>query len=225
MLARRLRRPVGCRMGANCKLQNYALVDEPAVLEDGGFVGPAVVFTNDVHPPRRLTGRPAQARGDDWEIVAVTCREGASIGARSVCVAPVTIGRWALVAAGSVRDQGRARLRPRRRRAGAAASAGSGRGRARASQPGPSADQLGPARRRGRPTPRPAACSPRTRDEHDRPRDGEVATDAGWSRHPPALSGRARRRRPRPWSGAPCRARARPARRRSRGAAARRRCW
>jgi serine acetyltransferase len=29
-------------------------------------------------------------------------RTGASIGARSVCVAPVTIGRWALVAAGSV---------------------------------------------------------------------------------------------------------------------------
>lgn len=28
--------------------------------------------------------------------------DGASIGARSVCVAPVTIGRWALVAAGSV---------------------------------------------------------------------------------------------------------------------------
>jgi len=27
---------------------------------------------------------------------------GASIGARAVCVAPVTIGRWALVAAGSV---------------------------------------------------------------------------------------------------------------------------
>ena len=32
----------------------------------------------------------------------MTCREGSSIGARSVCVAPVTIGRWALVAAGSV---------------------------------------------------------------------------------------------------------------------------
>jgi serine acetyltransferase len=32
----------------------------------------------------------------------VHIREGAAIGARSVCVAPVTIGRWALVAAGSV---------------------------------------------------------------------------------------------------------------------------
>ena len=29
-------------------------------------------------------------------------REGASLGARSVCVAPVTIGRWAMVGAGAV---------------------------------------------------------------------------------------------------------------------------
>jgi serine acetyltransferase len=91
----------GVVMGDNCKLQNYALVYEPAVLEDGVFVGPAVVFTND-HYPRSITPEGALKRGDDWEHVGVTVREGASIGARSVCVAPVTIGRWALVAAGSV---------------------------------------------------------------------------------------------------------------------------
>ena len=91
----------GVRMGDNCKLQNHALVYEPAVLEDGVFVGPAVVFTND-HYPRAVSPDGTLKRGDDWEAVAVTVREGASIGARSVCVAPVTIGRWALVAAGSV---------------------------------------------------------------------------------------------------------------------------
>jgi len=32
----------------------------------------------------------------------VTIGQGASIGARAVCVAPVTIGRWATVAAGAV---------------------------------------------------------------------------------------------------------------------------
>ena len=37
----------------------------------------------------------------DWQATGVTIREGASIGARSVCVAPVEIGAWALVAAGS----------------------------------------------------------------------------------------------------------------------------
>jgi UDP-2-acetamido-3-amino-2,3-dideoxy-glucuronate N-acetyltransferase len=91
----------GVRMGDNCKLQNHALVYEPAVLEDGAFVGPAVVFTND-HYPRAVSPDGTLKRGDDWEAVGVTVREGASIGARSVCVAPVTIGRWALVAAGSV---------------------------------------------------------------------------------------------------------------------------
>jgi acetyltransferase-like isoleucine patch superfamily enzyme len=91
----------GVTMGDNCKLQNYALVYEPAVLEDGVFVGPAVVFTND-HYPRSIDPDGKLKRGDDWEAVGVTVRQGASIGARSVCVAPVTIGRWALVAAGSV---------------------------------------------------------------------------------------------------------------------------
>jgi UDP-2-acetamido-3-amino-2,3-dideoxy-glucuronate N-acetyltransferase len=91
----------GVVMGDNCKLQNYALVYEPAVLENGVFVGPAVVFTND-HYPRSITPDGTLKRGDDWDHVGVTVREGASIGARSVCVAPVTIGRWALVAAGSV---------------------------------------------------------------------------------------------------------------------------
>ncbi len=91
----------GVVMGDNCKLQNYALVYEPAVLEDGVFVGPAAVFTND-HYPRSITPDGRLKRGDDWEPVGVTVRQGASIGARAVCVAPVTIGRWAMVAAGSV---------------------------------------------------------------------------------------------------------------------------
>ncbi|MGN6334394.1 MAG: acyltransferase [Motilibacteraceae bacterium] len=91
----------GVRLGNRCKLQNYALVYEPAVLEDGVFVGPAVVFTND-HYPRSVDPDGKLKRGDDWEAVGVTVREGASIGARAVCVAPVTIGRWATVAAGAV---------------------------------------------------------------------------------------------------------------------------
>ena len=91
----------GVRMGDNCKLQNYALVYEPAHLEAGVFIGPAVVLTNDTYPRAvNVDGSPKSAH--DWQPVGVTIREGAAIGARAVCVAPVEIGRWATIAAGSV---------------------------------------------------------------------------------------------------------------------------
>lgn len=91
----------GVQIGDNVKLQNYALVYEPAVLGDGVFVGPAVVLTND-HNPRSVDPAGTLKRGGDWEAVGVTVAEGASLGARSVCVAPVRIGRWAMAAAGAV---------------------------------------------------------------------------------------------------------------------------
>ncbi|GGR48957.1 acetyltransferase-like isoleucine patch superfamily enzyme [Nocardioides luteus] len=91
----------GVVVGDRCKIQNHALVYEPAVLEDGAFVGPAVVFTND-YLPRAVNPDGTLKDGDDWDAVGVTVRTGASVGARVVCVAPVTIGAWAMVAAGAV---------------------------------------------------------------------------------------------------------------------------
>lgn len=94
----------GVQIGNNVKLQNYALVYEPARLGDGVFVGPAVVLTNDRNPRSvEPDGRPKRA--SDWDAVGVDVAEGASLGARSVCVAPVQIGRWAMVAAGAVVTQ------------------------------------------------------------------------------------------------------------------------
>lgn len=83
----------GVKMGDNCKVQNYALVYEPAELGAGVFIGPAVVLTNDTYP-RAVSPDGSLKSAHDWEPVGVTIREGASIGARAVCVAPVTIGRW-----------------------------------------------------------------------------------------------------------------------------------
>lgn len=91
----------GVQVGDRCKIQNYALVYEPARLGHGVFVGPAVVLTNDTFP-RSVTPDGALKSADDWEAVGVDIHDGASIGARSVCVAPVRIGAWAMVAAGSV---------------------------------------------------------------------------------------------------------------------------
>ncbi|WP_433532691.1 acyltransferase [Micromonospora sp. CA-263727] len=91
----------GVRLGDNVKLQNHALVYEPAQLADGVFVGPAAVLTNDEYP-RAVTPDGRLKSGADWTAVGVVVGEGAAIGARAVCVAPVTIGRWAMIAAGAV---------------------------------------------------------------------------------------------------------------------------
>ena len=91
----------GVQMGDNCKVQNYALVYEPARLADGVFIGPAVVLTNDTYP-RAINDDGTLKSAHDWEPVGVMVERGASIGARATCVAPVTIGAWATVAAGAV---------------------------------------------------------------------------------------------------------------------------
>jgi len=91
----------GVVMGDNCKVQNYALVYEPARLADGVFIGPAVVLTNDTYP-RAINPDGTLKSAHDWEPVGVTIGRGAAIGARATCVAPVTIGAWATVAAGAV---------------------------------------------------------------------------------------------------------------------------
>ena len=91
----------GVHIGDNVKLQNYALVYEPATLEDGVFIGPAVVLTNDPYP--RSADLSGMLKGPgDWNPRGVVVREGASLGARAVVVPGCVIGRWALVAAGAV---------------------------------------------------------------------------------------------------------------------------
>ncbi len=89
------------RLGANCKVQNQALLYEGVTLEDGVFVGPQVCFTNDYFP-RAVNPDLSLKEGSDWEIGRTLVREGASVGAASVVITGVTIGRWALVGAGSV---------------------------------------------------------------------------------------------------------------------------
>lgn len=91
----------GVIVGDRCKVQNQALLYEPAVLEDGVFVGPAAVLTNDSFP-RAVNPDGSLKSAADWNQVGVTLRTGASIGARAVVLGGVEIGSWALVAAGSV---------------------------------------------------------------------------------------------------------------------------
>lgn len=91
----------GVIIGDHVKLQNYALIYEPARLEDGVFIGPAAVLTNDLYP-RSVDVTGKLKRTADWHARGVLVRSGASLGARVVVVAGCVIGRWALVAAGAV---------------------------------------------------------------------------------------------------------------------------
>lgn len=91
----------GVRIGDNCKIQNLALIYEPASLGNGVFIGPAAVLTNDQYP-RAVNVDGSIKQGSDWESVGVEISEGASIGAGAICIAPIKVGAWALVAAGAV---------------------------------------------------------------------------------------------------------------------------
>ncbi len=83
------------RIGDGCKLQNYVSLYEGVELEDHVFCGPSCVFTND------LTPRAKYPKGSAAYLKTLV-KEGASIGANATIVCGHTVGRWALIGAGSV---------------------------------------------------------------------------------------------------------------------------
>jgi UDP-2-acetamido-3-amino-2,3-dideoxy-glucuronate N-acetyltransferase len=91
----------GVIVGRNSKIQNYALVYGPAELGIGVFIGPAAMLTNDMFP-RAVTPDFELKGADDWEPAGTVVEDGVSIGARAVILPGLTIGQWAMVAAGAV---------------------------------------------------------------------------------------------------------------------------
>ncbi|NIM74338.1 MAG: N-acetyltransferase [Gammaproteobacteria bacterium] len=84
----------GVRIGDNVKIQNNVAVYEGVELEDDVFLGPSCVLTN-VSNPRSQVSRKAM-----FEKTLI--RRGATIGANATVICGVTIGRYAMVAAGAV---------------------------------------------------------------------------------------------------------------------------
>lgn len=91
----------GVNIGSKCKIQSGSKIYEGSLLESGVFIGPGVILTNDRFP-RAVNSDESQKTQKDWDLVGVTIRRGASIGAGAVCVAPIEIGEWSMIAAGSV---------------------------------------------------------------------------------------------------------------------------
>jgi UDP-2-acetamido-3-amino-2,3-dideoxy-glucuronate N-acetyltransferase len=91
----------GVTLGDRVKIQNLALVYHGVTVEDGVFIGPNAILTNDRYP-RAITAVGELARADDWTVSPITLRHGCSIGAGAVVVAGTSVGRFATVGAGSV---------------------------------------------------------------------------------------------------------------------------
>jgi UDP-2-acetamido-3-amino-2,3-dideoxy-glucuronate N-acetyltransferase len=82
----------GVVIGDRVKIQNGVSVYHGVTVEDDVFLGPHMAFTNDETP---------RAFSTDWKVVPTLVRRGASIGANATIVCGVTIGPYAMVAAGA----------------------------------------------------------------------------------------------------------------------------
>lgn len=88
-------------IGNLVKIQNNNSIYEGVTLEDGVFIGTNVSFINDRYP-RSILRDGRQVGPGDWKLEKTRVCYGASIGAGAVIMCGVTIGKWAMVAAGSV---------------------------------------------------------------------------------------------------------------------------
>jgi UDP-2-acetamido-3-amino-2,3-dideoxy-glucuronate N-acetyltransferase len=81
------------RVGERVRMQTGAYVTAWSVVEDGVFIAPKVIFTNDPTAGRRPPG---------MDLRGPTLRRGCRIGAGAVLLPGVEIGADAFVAAGAV---------------------------------------------------------------------------------------------------------------------------
>jgi UDP-2-acetamido-3-amino-2,3-dideoxy-glucuronate N-acetyltransferase len=85
----------GAKLGKKVKVQSNTDIWDKITLEDYVFVGPSVVFTNDKNPRSKYPK-------DKEEWLPTLVKEGATIGANATIVCGITIGRFAMIGAGSV---------------------------------------------------------------------------------------------------------------------------
>jgi acetyltransferase-like isoleucine patch superfamily enzyme len=91
----------GASIGARCKVSSHTFLCEGVVVEDDVFVGHNVTFINDLYP--RATNGDGQPQTEaDWKCIPTRVERGASIGSGATLLCGVTIGRRAIVGAGSV---------------------------------------------------------------------------------------------------------------------------
>lgn len=85
----------GAVVGNRVTVKNQVLIFEGVTIQDDVFLGPAVVFTNDLRPRAHIK------RGGD-ALLPTLVRHGATLGAGVVVVCGTTIGANAFIGAGAV---------------------------------------------------------------------------------------------------------------------------
>jgi len=85
----------GARLGNHVTVKNAVLVWDKVTIEDDVFLGPNMVFTNDMLP-RSAFKKPAES------FLPTLVKKGSSIGANATIVCGVTLGEQCFVGAGSV---------------------------------------------------------------------------------------------------------------------------
>lgn len=84
----------GVKIGDNVKIQNFSSIYMGVEIEDDVFIGPSVVFTNDMYPRSFVWG--------EERVVQTIIKKGSSIGANATIICGVTVGEYAMVGGGSV---------------------------------------------------------------------------------------------------------------------------
>jgi acetyltransferase-like isoleucine patch superfamily enzyme len=88
-------------VGNNCKISSHSFICEGVTIEDDVFIGHGVMFINDLFP-RATVGDGKLQTEADWKVERTLVSKGASIGSGATILANITIGKNALVGAGSV---------------------------------------------------------------------------------------------------------------------------
>jgi len=101
----------GAKIGENCNINAYVFIENDVVignnvtiksgvqiwdgliLEDNVFIGPNVTFTNDFRPRSKRYPK---------NFLKTIIKTGASIGANATIIGGITIGKYAMIGAGSV---------------------------------------------------------------------------------------------------------------------------
>lgn len=99
-----------CKIGSSCKIESFVYIEQDVVIGNGCkikphvfiptgvkignnvMIGPGVTFTNDKYP----------TVSDDWKLYRTVVEDDVSIGAGTVLVPGVRIGKGAMIGAGSV---------------------------------------------------------------------------------------------------------------------------